>query len=400
MSRNVLLCEGSRDLNTVGVLRVLYLNPFEGQYFEKLKNFGFFPVGITTYDHAFDLSEINFPVRMGHTLNTFTRGVSGNFARLARRLRRLHDFRAYNYLIWKLDELTRDLDILHSADVWYPFTYQALKTKIPVVVTEWENIPFNYEWPPYGKIKEYAREHVSHFVAVTEGAKRALMVEGVDPSRISVVPAGIDCERFKPTGREKEIARQFKIPEDTVNILFAGRLSSEKGIFDLLRAFSRLRRTFRDVLLIFVGSGHPKVLREIARLEAELKIGDRVRLLGSIKYSLMPKVHNLADVFCLPSVPTMEWEEQFGYVLVEAMACGKPVVSTLTGSIPEVVTDGATGLLVPSGDVKALQEALGELFLDEKKRRRLGRNARRWVLQKFEANKTAKQLAEIYRNFI
>lgn len=342
----------------------------------------------------FDLSEINFPVRMGHTLNTLTKGVYKYFSRYPRR------FRVYDYLIWNLKELTKDLDILHSADIWYPFTYQALKTGIPVVVTEWENIPFIYEGSPCGKIKKYAREHVRHFIAISEKAKRALVVEGVDSSRISVVPAGIDCERFKPANREKEVLRRYKIPEDTVNILFVGRLSPEKGIFDLLSAFSRLCRNFRNVFLVIVGSGSPEIMLEIARVKAELKIEDKVRLLGSIKYSLMPKIHNLADVLCLPSVATKYWEEQFGYVLVEAMACGKPVVSTLTGSIPEVVVDGATGLLVQPNDVDALQEALEKFILDEKKRERLGRNGRQRVLRKFEANKIAEQLADIYRNFI
>jgi glycosyltransferase involved in cell wall biosynthesis len=113
----------------------------------------------------------------------------------------------------------------------------------------------------------------------------------------------------------------------------------------------------------------------------------------------MPKIHNLADIFCLPSVATKGWEEQFGYALVEAMACGKPVVSTLTGSIPEVVKDGVTGILVNANDPHALQKALEELILNEKKRKNLGKNARQWVLQEFEANKIARQLAEIYRNF-
>lgn len=311
-----------------------------------------------------------------------------------------HDFNAYKYLIWNLNELTKDLDILHSADIWYPFTYQALKTGIPTVVTEWENIPFNYEWSPYRKIKKYARGHVAHFVAITEKAKRALVAEGIDPDRISVVPAGIDCERFKPTEREKEVMSQFQIPEEAVRILFVGRLSPHKGIFHLLKAFSQLCRKFRDVFLIVVGSGYPEVMLEIARLKVKFKIKDRIKLLGSIKYSLMPKIHNLADVFCLASVASKHWEEQFGYTLVEAMACGKPVVSTLTGSIPEVVVNGATGLLVQPNDVHDLQEALEKLILDEKKRKSLGRNARRWVLRKFEANKVAKQLSDTYRNFI
>jgi len=386
-------------LNKVGVLRGASLNPYEGQYFEKLKNYDFLPVGITTYDNKSDLSEIHFPIRMGYTLNALTKGVHKYFSRVVSKIVK-YDLNAYSSLIWNLNKLVKDLDILHSADIWYPYTYQAVRTKIPTVITEWENIPFNFEVLPYIKMKKYVREHAAHFIAITEKAKKALTIEGVNPSRISVVPAGIDCERFKPTKKEEEIIEQFRVPKDTMNILFVGRLVPWKGIFDLLYAFSRLSRSFRNVLLIIVGSGPPRIRRQIDRLIVSLEIKDKVRFLGTIKYSFMPKIHSLADVFCLPSVAIKGWEEQFGYAIVEAMACGKPVVSTLTGSIPEVVIDDVTGILVNPNDPYALQKALEELILNEKKRKKLGKNARQWVLRKFEAKKIAKQLADIYRNFI
>ena len=139
---------------------------------------------------------------------------------------------------------------------------------------------------------------------------------------------------------------------------------------------------------------------QISRLIANLKIADKVKLLGSIEYSNMPQIHNLADVFCLPSVPTKTWAEQFGYSMVEAMACGKPVVSTSTGSIPEIVKDRTTGILVKPNDPRELESALEELIINKQERDAFGRNGREWVLQKFEANKIAAQLANIYCKFI
>ena len=156
----------------------------------------------------------------------------------------------------------------------------------------------------------------------------------------------------------------------------------------------------QNVELLIVGSGTPRMLSQINRLVADLKIGNKVKLLGGFKYSDMPQIHNLADVFCLPSIATKTWAEQFGYSMVEAMACGKPVISTSTGSIPEVVKDRATGILVKPDNSQVLKNALGELILDKQERDAFGRNGREWVLQKFEANKIAMQLAEIYRKFI
>jgi starch synthase len=386
-------------LNKVGVVRGPALNPYEGQYFEKLKKYGFLPVGITTYDNISNVSEIRFPVRIGHNFNTLTKGMFKHLLRGATKVTK-YEFSAYNFQIWNLKKLTEDLDILHSADISYPYTYQAIKTKIPTIITEWENIPFHAEKPPYVKVKKYNREYAAHFVAITEKAKKALVIEGVCPSRISVVPAGIDCQKFKPAERNKEVAEHFGIPEDTLNILFVGRLVPEKGLFDLLNAFSMLRQNFRKVLLMIVGSGPSRIRVQINRCILNLGIESQVKFLGGIKYSFMPNIHNLADVLCLPSIATKTWEEQFGYALVEAMACGKPVVSTSTGSIPEIVKDGATGILVNPNDPSALNEVLEELILNERKRTTLGRRGRQWVLQKFEANKIAKQLADIYGNFI
>jgi glycosyltransferase involved in cell wall biosynthesis len=175
-----------------------------------------------------------------------------------------------------------------------------------------------------------------------------------------------------------------------------GRFVPEKGIFSLLDAFSMLLKNFSNVQLLIVGSGAPQIRSQIVKSINENRIGRNVKFLGSIPYSLMPKIHNLADLFCLPSIPTRKWEEQFGFSLVEAMACGKPVVSTLTGSIPEVVKDRSTGLLVEPNDSTALRAALDTLIADEKTRMEFGRNGRQWVLQRFEANNVAQQLADIY----
>jgi glycosyltransferase involved in cell wall biosynthesis len=383
----------------VGILRGPSLNPFEGQYLEKLPKYGFQPIGITTYDNAFNLSEIHFPIRVGHNFKTLTKGKLRPLVSVAGKLAK-YNFGSWNLLVFDLKKLTADLDIIYSADMWYPYTYQAVKTGIPTIVMEWENIPKNVEARPYSKIKRYNREYATHFVAITEKAKEALIIEGVSPNRISVVPAGIDCERFKPAERNELVVKKLGISKDSIRILFVGRLVPEKGILDLLRAFSMLLRNVQDVELMVVGSGSSSMQLQISRLVANLKIGDKVKLLGNIEYSNMPQIHNLADIFCLPSIPTKTWAEQFGYSMVEAMACGKPVVSTSTGSIPEIVKNRTTGILVKPNNSRELESAIEELILNKQERDTFGRNGRKWVLQKFEANKIAAQLAKIYCKFI
>jgi alpha-maltose-1-phosphate synthase len=375
------------------------LNPYEGQCFEKLPQYGFNPIGITTYDNTFNFSEIHFPKSVGHNFNTITKGKLRRPMYLAKRATG-YDFNSWNFLIFDLKKLTADLDIIYSADEFYPYSYQAVKTGIPTIIMEWENIPFNPKGMPYSKIRKYNREQAKHFVAITEKAKDALVIEGVAPDRISVVPAGLDCEKFKPLERNEQVAKKLGISDDSIRILFVGRLVSEKGVFDLLKAFSMLLTKNLNVELIIVGSGTPKMQIQIRQFTANLKIGDKIKFVGSIEYNQMPEIHNLADIFCLPSVPSKTWAEQFGYSMVEAMACGKAVISTTSGSIPEVVKDRITGILVKPNNPTSLENAMEELVLNECEREEFGNNGRKWVLQSFEANIIAGKLAEIYKKYL
>ena len=383
----------------MGILRGSSLNPYEGQYFKKLPHYGFQPIGIMTYDNSFRADEIPFPVRVGHSYKTLTKGKFRLLQRLAKKATK-YNFESYNFRIYNLKGLTRDLDVIHSADIEFPYTYQAAKTGIPTVVTEWENIPFNFEEQPYSRIKKYNREHIAHFIAITEKAKEALIAEGVGSNRITVIPAGIDCETFKHASRNIGLLEKFGLSKDTTKILFVGRFVPEKGIFDLLNAFSMLLTKEQKLELLIVGSGTTEMTIEINRLISTLKIRRQVKFLGSIKYADMPQIHNLADIFCLPSTETKTWAEQFGYSLVEAMACGKPAVSTWTGSIPEIVKNRETGILVKPNNPIELKSALEELSLNSSVREKFGANGREWVLQRFEADKVAGQIAGIYRKVI
>jgi len=106
----------------------------------------------------------------------------------------------------------------------------------------------------------------------------------------------------------------------------------------------------------------------------------------------------LADVFVLPSVPDRRWQEQFGMVLIESMACGKPVISTLSGSIPEVVGDNA--ILVQSFDFLELYKALKKILSDEKLQYELGKKGREFVVKNYNAVDTARKIEKIYSSLI
>jgi glycosyltransferase involved in cell wall biosynthesis len=172
-------------------------------------------------------------------------------------------------------------------------------------------------------------------------------------------------------------------------------LYREKGIFDLLYAFRRLsdRSPGAPLRLLVGGKGRDRDAVE-SRVRA-LGLTESVRLIGTHPYAEMPAVHNLADVFVLPSLPAPAWQEQFGYVLAESMACGKAVVSTMSGSIPEVVGDA--GLLVQPNDPVSLASAIGGLLADGAGRRALGQRARQRAESAFNAALVSHDLRTHYK---
>jgi D-inositol-3-phosphate glycosyltransferase len=211
-------------------------------------------------------------------------------------------------------------------------------------------------------------------------AERAHLVRhaGADPSRIAVVPCGVDTELFRPGDAEE--ARAGLGFAGGPLILYVGRLAPIKGLETLLDAIALLDRRGRRVRLVIVGGeadeprgGHEADLH--ARITA-LGIADLVGFVGPQRQESLRTHYIAADVTVLPS-----HYESFGMVALETMACGSPVVASRVGGLTTTVRDGVTGFLVPEGDVTALAGRLETLLGDPDLRWRLGREGVRWAAQ-------------------
>lgn len=382
----------------VAILRGDSLNHYEMQSYEPL-----LPecdlVAFTSWDNPFDLDRIKIPIQRVHSSTELFRFFPS-------RLKRYADFAVRNVLelhapFFNLKHRLKGFDIIHSADAHYYYSYQAIQAKkkfgCKVIITQWENIPFLFEQRSWARRrKRETLANVDLFFAVTERAKEALLLEGVPAERIRVIPVGMDLMRFKPAPRDPALCQTLGIDSAARVILFVGRVVRSKGIFELLYAFARLLHdpevADQKIKLVCVGAGQTSdLLPELARLG----ITDDVHFTGSFTYDKMPTIHNLADVFVLPSVPTYRWREQFGMVLLESMACGKAVISTCSGSIPEVVGDA--GILVQPYDHLSLYEALKKTLLNASLRERMGQKALARVETHFDCLKVAAQIQEAYR---
>jgi len=254
-----------------------------------------------------------------------------------------------------LAELLRGADLVHAAELGYWFSWQAARLKaslrFKLALTVWETLPFADAYRNV-RTRRYRREVLAatdRYLATTERARDALLLEGAPAERIAIAPPGTDVERFGT-------ARDPVPPAGGRHLLLSiGRLVWEKGHQDLLRAVALLRaRGHGDVRVLIVGVGPEEGrLRGVVR---DLGLDDVVELRGWIPYDELPRVYAQASCLVLASLPTPFWEEQFGMVLAEAMAAHVPILAAASGAIPEVV--GASGTLFAPGDWVGLADAL------------------------------------------
>ena len=227
-------------------------------------------------------------------------------------------------------------------------------------------------------------------IYLNDGARRNVLSCGPYANKLSrhmYGTWGVDLNEFSPA------ANGLEPPLPT--ILFVGRLHPQKGIFDLLTAFGLVSAQIPAAQLIFVGDGPAR--NELAQEISARGWTDRVHLAGKLYNRDLPPVFRNATVFCAPSVTDVRWEEQVGMTNIQAMACGLPVVSTLSGAIPEYVPDGVAGILTPEHDPAALAQALIRLLTDSDLRRQMGQAGRRYAVEHYDIAGNVRAVENVLR---
>jgi glycosyltransferase involved in cell wall biosynthesis len=192
-------------------------------------------------------------------------------------------------------------------------------------------------------------------IAVSEDLRRRAIALGAEPGNVTTILNGCDSSIFHPGSRE-EARRETGYLESGRLILFVGSALKTKGMAELLEAFGGLLRRAPDARLAVIGDGEYKETFE--RHAAAAGILDRIRMLGRLPSERVAPWMRAADVFCLPS-----YSEGCPNVIVEALACGCPVVATNVGGIPELCGESSS-ILVPAHQPESLRAAL-ETALDK-----------------------------------
>jgi glycosyltransferase involved in cell wall biosynthesis len=284
-------------------------------------------------------------------------------------------------------------DIVHAMELTYWYAMQAARLRrrldFRLVLTVWETLPFLGAYRNF-RTRSYRRETMAEadlFLATTQRAADSLLVEGVDPDRVRVCPPGIDLERFSPNGGGAA---------GPPLILSPGRLVWEKGHQDVLRAVALLRRRGgrgADARVRIVGAGAEE--GRLRRYAAELGLADAVDFHEFVAYDRMPALYSEADCMVLGSLALWSWEEQFGMVLVEAMASGVPIVASLSGAIPEVA--GPEASYFAPGDWVGLADALVTGPLARREPHRVADPER---VRRFSAAAAAQRLTSAYDDLL
>lgn len=229
-------------------------------------------------------------------------------------------------------------------------------------------------------------------IAASEHERREMRrLYNADPSRIHVIPCGVNLSLFRPLPREA--ARQSIGLNGKRGILFVGRVEPLKGLDLLLKAFAEVA-ALRDDCELLVAGGDPIPGSYAARMEqlaAGLGLADRVRFLGTVDQRRLPLYYSACDLVVVPS-----HYESFGLSAAEALACGTPVIASKVGGLPTVVREGENGFLIPWRCPEAFAERINLLLSDRALWGRLAHNARPSV-ERFDWGAIAEQVLDVYR---
>ncbi len=257
---------------------------------------------------------------------------------------------------------------------WAFYTFQNLDKRYP---------------PPFAGIERYCINRCSGWIASGESVARVQLARGYDRKPHRVIPLGVDLAAFRPDTAARLAMRQelgWDRPGAPI-VGFLGRLIEEKGLRLLMSVLPKTATPWRAM---FVGMGP---------LESELRrwaapFGDNVRIVTGVEHQRVPAYLNAMDILCAPSQTTARWREQFGRMIVEAFACGIPVIASNSGEIPYVAGDAA--MIIDERDEPQWTAALASLLQSPDRRRALADRGLDRVRTRFDWRIVARQHLDFF----
>ena len=300
---------------------------------------------------------------------------------------------AHIYNPWKIRQVIKDFqpDVIQVEEEIFSLValqaaFWAKVYKKPMVVFGWENqqrtLPAFRRW-----VRDFVMNATQIYLAGNQDGAEVMRNWNYQ-GEIEVMPQmGVDTELFTPAKKQKQ---------DVLNVGFLGRLVPEKGLDILFTAVSQLKQQDLPCQVTICGSGKSEA--ELRQTVAQQQIGDRVVWRGAVRHEAAPVELGKFDILVLPSRTVATWKEQFGHVIIEAMAMGIPVIGSTCGEIPHVIA--CDDLVFPEGNPVALAEILKRIICDRDWREEMGNYGIERVDKYYSHERIARRLIEQWQKLV
>jgi len=268
------------------------------------------------------------------------------------------------------------------------FSLLITRQKIPLLCTSHGGDLFALKGKGLQRLKRWVMDKSAALTVVSKAMKKTVVDMGILPDKVEVIPMGVDLKGlFTPDPR---------VPRKTDELLFVGRLVEKKGVQFLLEAMPAVLKKHSTVRLILAGSGPME--QELRQQAQRLQISDRVSFLGMVSQTELPAMYRKATLAIFPFIVAKSGDQEgFGLVQVEAMGCECPIIAGDLPAIHDIVIHEENGLIVESGNIRALADAIIQTLDDKDLRLKLAEKARMQVMERFDWEVIAGKYGKIYQ---
>lgn len=285
-----------------------------------------------------------------------------------------------------------------SEPILFTTLYQAFWSKLfglKHVIFTWENIPYENKFKGFNLLLKKIIIKLSLLLSdglVCGNSKAEDIFKRLTKKPIAVIPlSGVDADFFRKINTD-DFLETYGLKNKLI-FSFAGAIGYRKGIHNMIHAFQKILSVLPNARLVIAGTGEYE--EEISELITKLDLGGNITRIPWLSSNGLRELLSASQIFLYPSISYGGWEEQFGYSMAEASLMELPIISTLSGSIEDVVKNGETGLLVNPGDAGELEEVMIKLGLDQELRIKMGQAGRHYIIENF----SNKVIAEKFYGF-
>jgi L-malate glycosyltransferase len=308
----------------------------------------------------------------------------------------LHTYRSV--FIQLLQDLNPDFIYLYQ-EPYAVVTFQvylanSLSIRKPIGFFTWQNIYKQYPFP-FKQMESWVLRQTHMMFPGSQSAEEVFRKKGYTGSSM-LLPSGIDPTIYYPRPEADQLKQELRQDANEVLLGYVGRIVEQKGLKTLLHALKQIQDLPWRLVMVGSGSYQP----EFDQLAQTLQLSDRISHLGFVSGEKTPLYLSAFDALVLPSETRANWKEQFGRVIIEAMACGTPVIGSDSGEIPNLLKATGGGLVFPEAQVDQLANQLRQVVANADLRSQLATQGQQVVLQRYTHSPIALRFAEAIENTV